>query len=258
MASPQLLRARYPARMVPDPHEATVQRVTQLAAWPVLADAAQEVVLDLTRTSVAGSFTPKRRPFAGGDPAKAVFLLVKGSVRVDSTSRGRRTPIGFYQRGEVVGEEAVYVDAYTTTATPVSEVSAVLIPRDALRAALHADRHVALAWGRLMHERRVGLEMRLGDQGKASHVKLAAFLLDYAARFGSRDPKTGDVFIPDRPTDSIVAEYNGVVRQTVQRDYNFLEKQGAVRRAGEFYVDLKILREIADRIDAPSSDPDPK
>lgn len=245
--------------MAPDPHEATLRRVTQLAAWPLLADAAPDVLLDLSRASEMVSFTPRRRPFADGDPAKAVLLLVKGYVRIDSMLRGRRVPIGFYQQGEIVGEEALDVDTYTTTAMVLVAMTAVLIPRDALRAALHSDRLFALAWGRLMHERRIALQMRLGDQGKASHVKLAAFLLDYATRFGRRDPKTGDLFIPVRPTDSIVADYTGVVRQTVQRDYHFLEKQGAVRRAGEFYVDVKILAEIADRVEAaPPSDADSK
>jgi CRP-like cAMP-binding protein len=245
--------------MASDPHEATLQRVAQLAAWPVLAEAASEALLDLSRASETGSFPPKSRPFVDGDPAKAVLLLIQGGVRVDSTLRGCRVPMGFYQKGDVVGEEAVYVDIYTTTATAFTEVTTVLIPRDALRATLHTDRRVALAWGRLLHERRIALEARLGDQGKASQVKLAAFLLDFAIRFGRRDPKTGYVAVPDRPTDSIIAEYTGVVRQTVQRDYHFLEKQGAVRRAEEFYVDLKILAEIANRLDSsPPSDPGPK
>jgi CRP-like cAMP-binding protein len=204
----------------------------------------------LSRASRVDRFPAKSPLFADGSRADTVYLLVKGCVRVDLTSRGGRTPIGFYQQREVVGEEAVYVDIYTMTATSLTDVEAVLIPRDALRAALHADQHFAFAWGRFVHERLIALQMRLGDQGKPSHVKLAAFLLDHANRFGRRQPKTGAVFLPERPTDTVIADYNGVVRQTVQRDYQVLEKRGAIRRADEFYVDLKILAEIADRPEA--------
>ncbi|MGK4000965.1 Crp/Fnr family transcriptional regulator [Sorangium sp. So ce1024] len=183
-----------------------------------------------------------------------MLRLVRGAVRLDATLRGRTVPSGWYRGEELIGEETAYEPTYRATAIPLNPTSIVQLPAGVLRAALASDAALAIAWGRLAHERLVETQLRLGALAAKTHVRLAGFLLDYARRFGSQELETNKLVLADRPTASQIAAYLGVVRQTVQRDYDKLEELGGILRvSGGLCLHPEMLERIADQEGPPSS-----
>lgn len=240
--------------MPPLPDESLRHRVELLARSSVLQRASPDT---LTRIAGAATIAQAEGPeplYSEGSPALHVLLLVRGAVRLDATIRGRTVPTGWYRGEELIGEETAYEPTYRATAIPLNPTSIVQLPAGALRAALASDAALAIAWGRLAHERLVETQLRLGALAAKTHVRLAGFLLDYARRFGSQELETNKLVLADRPTASQIAAYLGVVRQTVQRDYDKLEELGGILRvSGGLCLHPEMLERIADQEGPPSS-----
>lgn len=240
--------------MPPLPDELLRNRVELLARSPVLQRASADTLSRIASTAAAAQAEGPEPLYSEGSPAVHVLLLVRGAVRLDATIRGRTVPTGWYRGGDIIAEEAAYELMYRATAVPLGPTSIVRVPAGALRAALASDAALAIAWGHLAHERLVETQLRLGALAAKTHVRLAGFLLDYARRFGSKERETNKLLLIDRPTASQIAAYLGVVRQTVQKDYDKLEELGGILRvSGGLYLYPEVLERIADQEGPPSS-----
>ncbi|WP_441287945.1 Crp/Fnr family transcriptional regulator [Sorangium sp. KYC3313] len=240
--------------MPPLADEALRNRVELLARSPVLQRASADTLTQIASTATTAQAEGPAPLYSEGSPAVHALLLVRGAVRLDATLRGRTVPTGWYRAGEIIAEEAAYVPMYRATAVPLCPTSIVQLPAGALRAALASDAALAIAWGHLEHERLVETQLRLGALAAKTHVRLAGFLLDYARRFGSTELETTKLLLVERPTASQIAAYLGVVRQTVQKDYDKLEELGGILRVSAgLYLHPEVLERIADQEGPPSS-----
>ncbi|AUX37797.1 MULTISPECIES: Crp/Fnr family transcriptional regulator [Sorangium] len=230
-------------------------RVEQLARSLVLERASPDTLIQIASSSSTAQAEGPDPIYAEGSPAAHALLLVRGTVRLDATIAERTVPVGWYRPGEIIGDEAVYEVRYRTTAIPLGSVMFVELPARALRAALAADAELNFAWGNEQYRRVVETQLRLGSLGATTHVRLAAFLLNHARRFGAERAGTNHIALDEKPTASQIAAYLGVVRQTVQRDLDKLEALRAIERVsgGGLHLFPDVLARIAGDEGPPSS-----
>jgi CRP-like cAMP-binding protein len=245
----------YGARVPPLPDDPLRDRVDLLARSPVLKRASPDTLIQIAS---AGSTAQAEGPdpiYTEGSPAACALLLVRGTVRLDATIAERTVPIGWYRAREIIGDEAVYEVTYRTTAIALSPVTFVQLPARVLRAALASDAELNFAWGNEQYRRMVETQLRLGSLGATTHVRLAAFLLHHARRFGTKKGGANHIFLEEKPTASQIAAYLGVVRQTVQKDLDKLEALHAIERVsgGGLHLFPEVLARIAGNEGPPSS-----
>lgn len=241
--------------MPPLPDDTLRDRVELLARSLVLRRASPDTLIQIASSSSTAQAKGSDPIYTEGSPAAHALLLVRGTVRLDATIAERTVPIGWYRAGEIIGDEAVYEVTYRTTAIPLGPVTFVKLPARALRAALASDAELNFAWGNEQYRRMVETQLRLGSLGATTHVRLAAFLLDHARRFGTRRAGTNHIALDEKPTASQIAAYLGVVRQTVQRDLDKLEALRAIERVsgGGLHLFPEVLARIAGDEAPPSS-----
>ncbi|WP_437482788.1 Crp/Fnr family transcriptional regulator [Sorangium sp. So ce1014] len=241
--------------MPPLPDDALRDRVELLARSPVLKRASADTLIQIASAGSTAQIEGPDPIYTAGSPAAYALLLVRGTVRLDATITERTVPIGWYRAREIIGDEAVYQVTYRTTAIALSPVMLVRLPARALRAALASDAELNFAWGNEQHRRMVETQLRLGSLGATTHVRLAAFLLNYARRFGAERAGANHIVLDEKPTASQIAAYLGVVRQTVQRDLDKLEALRAIERGsgGGLHLFPEVLARIAGDEGPPSS-----
>lgn len=245
----------YGTRVPPLPDDPLRDRVEVLARSPVLKRASPDTLIQLASHSSTAQAEGTDPLYTEGSPAAYALLLVRGTVRLDATIAERTVPIGWYRASEIIGDEAVYEVTYRTTAIPLGPVVFVRLPARALRAALTSDAELNFAWGNEQYRRVVETQLRLGSLGATTYVRLAAFLLNYARRFGTKRAGANRIFLDEKPTASQIAAYLGVVRQTVQKDLDKLEALRAIERVsgGGLYLFPDVLARIAGDEGPPSS-----
>ncbi|WP_437656399.1 Crp/Fnr family transcriptional regulator [Sorangium sp. So ce1182] len=241
--------------MPPLPDDTLRDRVGLLARSLVLKRASPDTLLQIASSSSTAQAEGSDPIYTEGSPAAHALLVVRGTVRLDATIAERTVPIRWYRAGEILGNEAVYEVAYRTTAIALNPVTFVKLPARALRAALASDAELNFAWGKEQYRRMVETQLRLGSLGATTHVRLAAFLLNHARRFGTKRSDTNHITLDERPTAAQIAAYLGVVRQTVQRDLDKLEALRAIERAsgGGLHLFPEVLARIAGDEGPPSS-----
>lgn len=182
--------------------------------------------------------------YAAGDPADRCYRVVSGGVRaVGLDEEGRRHVAEFFLPGDLFGLEAA--DARHLSAEAVADTVLVCYPRRAVEAM--ADRHGAL--GRRLREvalqglRRAHETMFLLGR-KAAGERVAAFLLEMAAR-APADPCRADgarVALPMTRAD--IADHLGLTIETVSRNMARLCRDGtiAATKRGVEIRDRRALR----------------
>jgi CRP-like cAMP-binding protein len=197
------------------PHQAADRKDAVLALLP-------RGLRELAR--VAG-MTKNELLFRRGDPARTVFCVLKGEVRLArySTS-GVETVVHRARPGEFFGEASLagggyHCDAVCSVAGRVASFAV-----QELRACMLGDASVALAWIQLLsrHLRaaRTNLE-RLRLKGARQRI------LHYLAV----EVGTGRAVGPNPSLRAWAAEL-GLAEETLYRALSDLEKEGAIRRRG--------------------------
>ncbi len=89
--------------------------------------------------AVAGGSHERRFPagstlFYAGAPARELYLIREGRVRLLKRSRGTERSVGLFGEGDLVGEEALLQGAHrTATAQAIEPVTVLVVDRDTFR-----------------------------------------------------------------------------------------------------------------------------
>ena len=161
-----------------------------------------------------------------GDPAKGVFNVTSGSVRIYKLlPDGRRQITGFLFAGDFIGLAAGQAYGFSAEAIEdttlcrfrKSEYQALIRVRPALESAL---------LDRAMHELAAAQNQILLLGRKTARERLASFLLDLPGRDPIRPSVDGVVHLP--MTRSEIADYLGLTIETVSRELTKLKTAGII------------------------------
>lgn len=167
--------------------------------------------------------------FLPGDPARSVFLLESGWVRIGRLlDSGGELTLDVAGAGEVVGEEAVFGETHRVRLVQaLSRVVAAPLPAPALATALARNASLAQALGRIVWERSRRLEARVVEGAFADcRRRLCRTLLDMADRFGVDEPEGRRIAV--RLTHEDLARLIGAARETVTPLLVSLRREGAI------------------------------
>lgn len=164
--------------------------------------------------------------FSEGDAADTVYEVVTGTVMLYTISEnGRRTVIGFMQRGDYFG--FVMRDAHSYFAQTVGKCVVRTIPRVKLWSEIRehhraAEKFLALESNALENARKhITLLTR-----KTPIERVSMFLLDMSYRQGAEGCCTTEIHLPMTRAD--IADYLGLVVETVCRGLTHLKEGGAI------------------------------
>lgn len=164
-----------------------------------------------------------------GDPARSVFLLREGSVRLARLlDSGGELNLDVAGPGEVVGEDAVLVGGpRRVLAQALEPLRASPLPASVVEAAARRDPEVALALARITSERARRLEARatLNAFGGCPR-RLAGVLLEMADRFGEDEEDGRRIVV--RLTHEDLARFVGAARETVTPLLVALRRRGVI------------------------------
>jgi CRP/FNR family transcriptional regulator, cyclic AMP receptor protein len=167
--------------------------------------------------------------FLPGDPARSVFLIRGGTVRLGRLlDSGGELTLDLAGPGEIVGEEAMFGVAHRVgLAQALSNVTAVPLPVPMLARSLERDAALALAFTRIVWERGRRLESR-AVEGTFTDCRrrLCRVLLDIADRFGIDEPEGRRIGV--RLTHEDLARLIGAARETVTPLLVQLRREGTI------------------------------
>ncbi len=164
-----------------------------------------------------------------GDPARSVYLLRTGSVRLARLiSSGGELTLDVVGPGELIGEGAVLGwSRRLGLAQALEPAKASPLAAPILESAVHRNPDLALALARLVSERQRRLEARavVGAYGDCRQ-KLIGVLLEMAERFGIDEAEGCRIGV--RLTHEELARLIGAARETVTPLLVTLRRQGAI------------------------------
>ena len=191
------------------------------------------------------AFRRGQEVYAAGDPAERCYRVVSGGVRaVGLDEDGRRHVAEFFLPGDLFGLEAAEA-RHHLSAEAVADTVLVCYPRRAVEAM--ADRHGAL--GRRLREvalqglRRAHETMFLLGR-KAAGERVAAFLLEMAARAPADASRAEGARVALPMTRADIADHLGLTIETVSRNMARLCRDGTIAstRRGVEIRDRRALR----------------
>lgn len=171
--------------------------------------------------------------FGEGESADYVYRVISGAVRtMRFTSDGRRQILGFQLPGDIFGVEIG--EGHTLSAEAVVASDVVLVRRSCLdkavcETATAARALLALTGKHLANARAHALV--LGRKGAGERV--AAFLLEFAGRFVSKD----ELDLPMSRAD--IADYLGLTIETVSRAFSEFERESAISLPSSRHVVMR-------------------
>lgn len=173
-----------------------------------------------------------------GDPARHVFNITSGSVRVFKLlPDGRRQITGFLFAGDFLGLAAG--DGYVFSAEAIEPASACRFRKADYRALVHDCPSLETALlDRAQHELAAAQNQMLLLGRKTALERLASFLLDLPRHDPARAVEAGLVRLP--MTRAEIADYLGLTIETVSRVLTRLKTQGVIRMTA--LNELRILQ----------------
>jgi CRP-like cAMP-binding protein len=199
----------------------------ELAALPLFADAAPEVVDALARRGAEVRFAANEVIFLAGSEPRGWFVVLDGLVRVVRGSRGRQHVVHTERVGGTLAEvPLVESGTHPATAIAASPTRCALFTRAALEAAIAEHPSIAFLIARRLAARVRFLVERLDERSSSTvDARLVEFLL-------SRPQVAGSSTISLGMTQHALAEELGTVREVVARALRALCDQGLIDRAG--------------------------
>jgi CRP/FNR family transcriptional regulator len=175
----------------------------------------------LATIATAASFEPGATILMEGDPARHLFRIVSGIVKVHrSLADGRCQITGFLFPGDFIG--LAPEDVYLSSAIAVGPVTSSRFPRKQVEQLVEVSPLVA----RLLLHRTCGELIAAQDQmlllgRKTASEKVASFL-----RLIARRLQDDDITLPMTRAD--IADYLGLTIETVSRTLTLLREDGVI------------------------------
>jgi CRP/FNR family transcriptional regulator, cyclic AMP receptor protein len=185
-------------------------------------------------------FPKRRRIFAQGDAADAVFRIQTGKVRLTVVSNeGKEATIGILGEGEFFGEGALAGQALRMgSATAMTDCAVLQIGKKAMMAALHREHGLSDLFVAYLLARNIRYEEDLVDQLFNSSEKRLARILLLLANFGKEGaPET---MVP-KVSQETLAEMVGTTRSRVSFFMNRFRKLGFIHYNGGLQVHRSLL-----------------
>ncbi len=197
-----------------------------------------DLIARFAASSTAVDFRRRRFIYREGDPGDALYLIVRGRVKLCRVERetAREAVIDILASGSLFGESALYVAGSRQYCAIAYENSRLLrIPAQEFQEGMAEHRELYDYTFRLIGQRLSSAERRVADFAlDAIPARLEKLLLEFSRRYGVS--KTGGVLIdlplPHREIASIV----GSTRESVTVRLNVMRREGTID-----FIDRKIL-----------------
>jgi CRP-like cAMP-binding protein len=179
--------------------------------------------------------------FSQGGPANTIYYIQQGKVKLTLVSpTGKEATIALLGAGDFLGEECIANSQplRMTTATAISEGTALRIDRKEMIRALHQEHDLADIFVSYLLARNLRVQEDLVDQLFNSSEKRLARILLLLAQFGKEgEPET---VIP-RISQEMLAEMVGTTRSRVSFFMNRFRKLGFIEYNGELQIHRSLL-----------------
>jgi CRP/FNR family cyclic AMP-dependent transcriptional regulator len=203
---------------------------------------------ELARTKAYGA---REVVVTQGDPALALFAIVRGRLKVASCGPdGRDTVLGIMAEGEVFGEVAL-IDGGTrsATCTAIEPCELLVIERAQFFELLESSPAIAVKLLQVLAGRLRRLSQRSEDAAFLDvPSRLARSLLDLATRFGERRraPSSG-IYIALKLSQQELGDLVGATRESVNKHLKDWTRQGYLELQGGRMVisDVESVRRLA-------------
>ena len=223
-----------------------------IASYPLAGEPQPDHSLQvLFRSQARETFPPKRVVFWEGDPARDVFEVTRGVLRVFRIlPDGRRAIVGFIFAGDVIGLS--FRDRYLFTAEAVTEVGIRRMPRSRFQALVDdapALRSEVLS--KLRDEMCAAQDQMLLLLHRSAEERVASFLQSVALRVADGVGRGVRIDLAMSRTD--IADYLGLTIETVCRAITKLKGNGVISLDGPHRITIekpRALRELAGEIEA--------
>jgi len=185
-------------------------------------------------------FLAKEIIFAQGDPAKNVFYIQEGSVKLAVVNEsGKEAVVAILGPGDFLGEGCLAGQPNCmATATALTPTSALVIEKNEMIRVLHGEHEFSDRFIAYMLTRNIRVEEDLIDQLFNSTEKRLARTLLLLARFGEHGKP--DKIIPQMSQETL-AEIIGTTRSRVNFFMNKFRKLGFIEYNGEIHVHNSLL-----------------
>jgi CRP/FNR family cyclic AMP-dependent transcriptional regulator len=200
-----------------------------------------QVYLDSVGASKrVAEFRKKQAIFSQGEAADSVMYVQKGSVKLTVVNEtGKEAVVAIFGSGDFFGEGGMAGQAVRMgTATAIVPTTVLIIGKDEMVRALHAEPSLSDRFITYMLSRNIRVEADLIDQLFNSTEKRLARTLLLLARYGGEDQ-------PDRMLQKVsqetLAEMIGTTRSRVNLFMNKFRKMGFIEYNGGIKINRSLL-----------------
>jgi len=185
-------------------------------------------------------FPSKTIIFTQGDPAKSVFYIQSGSVKLAVVNEsGKEAVVAILGPGDFLGEGCLAGQLNSmATATAILPTTALVIEKDEMARVLHGEHEFSDRFIAYMLTRNIRVEEDLIDQLFNSTEKRLARTLLLLARFGEHGKP---VKVIPQMSQETLAEIIGTTRSRVNFFMNKFRKLGFIDYNGEVHVHNSLL-----------------
>jgi CRP/FNR family transcriptional regulator, cyclic AMP receptor protein len=185
-------------------------------------------------------FRRKQAIFSQGDAADSVMYIQKGSVKLTVVNEsGREAVVAILGPGEFFGEGGMAGQAIRMgTARAISPTTVLMIEKDEMVRALHADHELSDRFIAHMLARNIRVEADLVDQLFNSTEKRLARTLLLLARYGKEGESER---VLEKVSQETLAAMIGTTRPRVNLFMNKFRKLGFIEYNGEIKVNDSLL-----------------
>ena len=185
-------------------------------------------------------FEAKETVFGQGDPATNVMYIQEGGVKLSVVNEtGKEAVVAILGPGDFFGEGCLASQSICmATATTVAPTAVLVIEKDEMIRALHAEHAFSDRFITYMLARNIRIEEDLVDQLFNSTEKRLARALLLMANFGKEgrpEPIVG------KYSQETLAEMIGTTRSRVNFFMNKFRKLGFIQYNGEIHVNNSLL-----------------
>jgi CRP-like cAMP-binding protein len=185
-------------------------------------------------------FGGKETVFAQGDPATEVMYIQEGGVKLSVVNEtGREAVVAILGPGDFFGEGCLAGQTICmATATTVAPTTVMVIEKDEMIRALHAEHEFSDRFIAYMLARNIRVEEDLVDQLFNSSEKRLARTLLLLARYGKQGQPQQ---VLPKVSQEMLAEMIGTTRSRVNFFMNKFRKLGFIQYNGEIHVNNSLL-----------------
>jgi len=209
-----------------------------LKQTPLFAHLSEAHLARLAGLARTHRYGRERVVFNEGDPGTALYVIVKGRIKISQSSPdGKERALGLLGPGAVFGELAV-LDGGPRSADAVvlEDVELLAVPREAFLAFLLEHPQAAMSLLVVLSQRLRRTDQLVSDAAFFDvRGRLARVLLELAQTQGQRE--SDGAFACPQLTQTELASMVGVTRESINKWLRYYERRGTLtRRRGRLVV----------------------